>query len=108
MTEEDIANRNTSQQGNYSTSVLQNCISIYTGCLDVLFFVYGNNQFLGDLNTALQHIKDELTQIKQEMREEHITTRNTSVQGKHARSFVVHTVTEPRGKSNFKKVLNAL
>ena len=44
----------------------------------------------GDLKTTLQQIKVELTEIKQETREEHITTRNTSLQGKHARYFVGH------------------
>ena len=41
-----------------------------------------------ELKTALQQIKNELTQIKQEMREEHITTRNTSLQGKRAKSLL--------------------
>ena len=62
-----------------------------------------NSQFSGDVRTELQQIKNELTEIKQEMREEHITTRNTSIQGKHDRSFVVLTVTEPRGKSKSRK-----
>ena len=54
-------------------------VHICTSSLDVFCWCY-----LGDLKTALQQIKDELTEIKQEMREEHITTRNTSLQGKHA------------------------
>ena len=60
---------------------------------DVFFFFLGDKQFSGDVRTALQQIKDELTQVKQEMREEHIITRNTSLQGTHAWSFVVLTLT---------------
>ena len=71
-------------------------------------FSLGNNQFSDNVKTALQQIKDELTEIKQEIREEHITTRNTSIQGKHDRSFVVLTVTEPRGKSKSQKDHNAI
>ena len=87
---EDIATRNTSLQGKH----ISNGISwtIFTGYLDVYFvlcfFFLALINISGDVKTALQQIKDELTQIKQEMREEHITTRNTSLQGKHANSLL--------------------
>ena len=83
---EDIATRNTSLQGKH----ISNGISwtICTGYLDVYFvlcFFLALINISDDLKTALQQIKDEL---KQEIREEHITTRNTSLQGKHANSLL--------------------
>ena len=54
----------------------------YIFVLAVLMYFVGT--ISGDLKTTLQQIKDELTEIKQEMREEHITTRNKSLQGNHA------------------------
>ena len=58
------------------------CTEPYTFVLAVLMYFVGT--ISGNVKTALQQIKDELTEIKQEMREEHITTRNTSLQGNHA------------------------
>ena len=94
----------------YKVSTLPVCFkTVFPFVLAVLTCLFfGNNQFSDDVKTALQQIKDELTEIKQEMKEEHTTTRNTSIQGKHDRSFVVLTVTEPRGKSKSQKDHNAI
>jgi len=44
-------------------------------------------QISDDVKVELQQIKDELQQMIQEMREEHITTRNTSLKGRYT---VIH------------------